>query len=127
MSTDLTYKALLRAVQNKQQTLARNAENVKQAADTITQYADDTAKDADTLGAKSVDRDSIAECQELARTIRGVSETAHTYAAKGADTAKAAKAAADQARSTHGGFQEAFDRSSITGLEDVSRDWLEQE
>ncbi|MFF1444129.1 hypothetical protein [Streptomyces sp. NPDC058295] len=127
MSTDLTYKALMRAVQQKQQTLARNAENVKQAADTITQHADDTAKDADILGAKSVDRDSVAECQELSKAIRGVSDTANTYAAKGVDTAKAAKAAADQARSTHGGFQEAFDRSSITGIEDVSRDWFEQE
>lgn len=124
---ELTYKALARAVEAKEKKSARNAERVKQAAQTITEHADDTARDADALGAKSVDRDSISECQELAKVIRGVSDGAITYAAKGADTAKAAKAAGDQARTSHGGFQEAFDRSTVTGLENVSRDWLEQE
>lgn len=124
---DLTYKALLRAVQDKEKALARNAESVKKAADTIKEHADDTAKDADALGAKSVDRDSIAECQELSKTIAGMSDGALAYAAKADDTAKAAKAAGDQARTTHAGFQEAFDRSTVTGLENVSRDWFEQE
>lgn len=124
---ELTYKALARAVQAKEKKLARHAESVRLAADNIKEHADDTARDADALGAKSVDRDSIAECQELAKVIRGVSDGAITYASKTADTAKAAKAAGDQARTTHGGFQEAFDRSTVTGLENVSRDWLEQE
>jgi len=127
MAAEITYKALVRATEAKEQALARNAESVKRAADTITEHADDTAKDADALGAKSVDRDSIAECQELSRIIRGMSEAAISYAAKGVDTAKAAKAAGDQARTTHAGFQEAFDRSTVTNLEDVSRDWFEQE
>lgn len=124
---ELTFKALVRAVEAKETALARNAESVKRAADNITEHADDTASDADALGAKSVDRDSISECQELAKIIRGVSDGAISYAAKGADTAKAAKAAGDQARTTHAGFQEAFDRSTVTDLEKVSRDWLEQE
>ena len=127
MATDLTYKALVRAVQAKEKTLARNAESVKKAADTIKEHADDTATDADALGAKSVDRDSVSECQELSKIIRGVSDAAIQYAAKTADTAKSAKAAGDQARTTHAGFQEAFDRSNVTGLEQVSRDWFEQE
>lgn len=127
MATDLTYKALVRATEAKEKTSARNAERVKAAADTITEHADDTAKDADALGAKSVDRDSISECQELARIIRGVSDGAISYAAKGAETARAAKAAGDQARTTHAGFQEAFDRSTVTNLQDVDRDWFEQE
>ncbi|CQR59283.1 hypothetical protein [Streptomyces leeuwenhoekii] len=127
MSTELTFKALAHAVQSKEKKLARHAEGVKRAADNIAQHADDTARDADALGAKSVDRDSISECQELARIIRGVSDGATAYAAKAADTAKTAKAASDQARTTHGGFQEAFDRSNITDLENVSRDWFEQE
>ncbi|AXU16806.1 hypothetical protein [Streptomyces clavuligerus] len=124
---ELTYKALVRKVQAKEKALARNAEGVKKAADTIKELASDTASDADALGAKSVDRDSLAECQELAKVIRGVSDRAITYASKTADTAKAAKAAGDQARATHRGFQEAFDRSRVTGLEKVSRDWFEQE
>jgi hypothetical protein len=127
MASDLTFKALVRAVEAKEKTLARNAESVKRAADNITEHADDTAKDADALGAKSVDRDSISECQELSRIIRGVSDAAISYAAKGVDTARTAKAAGDQARATHAGFQEAFDRSNVTGLENVSRDWFEQE
>lgn len=124
---ELTYKALVRAVEAKEKTLARNAEAVQNAADTITAYADDTARDADALGAKSVDRDSLAECQELSKIIRGVSDAAIAYAAKGIDTAHAAKTAGDQARTTHGGFQEAFTRSTVTNLESVSRDWFEQE
>ncbi|MFG2895060.1 hypothetical protein [Streptomyces sp. NPDC048248] len=124
---ELTYKALVRKTEAKEKALARNAEGVKTAAENIKALADDTASDADALGAKSVDRDSLAECQELAKVIRGVSQGAIDYAAKTADTAKAAKAAGDQARTTHAGFQEAFDRSSVDGLEKVSRDWFEQE
>jgi hypothetical protein len=124
---ELTYKVLVRKTQDKEKALARNAEGVKKAADHIKELADDTASDADALGAKSVDRDSLAECQELAKIIRGVSEGAINYASKTSDTAKAAKAAGDQARTTHAGFQEAFDRSSVTDLEKVSRDWFEQE
>lgn len=127
MGSNLTFKALARATQVKEKKLARNAESVKAAADNITAHADDTARDADALGAKSVDRDSVSECQELARIIRGVSDGAIAYASKGFDTAKSAKAAGDQARATHGAFQEAFDRSTITDLEHVSRDWFEQE
>ncbi|GGZ89756.1 hypothetical protein GCM10010371_57050 [Streptomyces subrutilus] len=124
---ELTYKALVKRTEAKEKALARNAEGVKQAAENIKELADDTASDADALGAKSVDRDSLAECQELAKVIRGVSEGALTYASKTSDTAKAAKAAGDQARTTHAGFQEAFDRSDVDGLEKVSRDWFEQE
>ncbi|WP_372412024.1 hypothetical protein [Streptomyces luteireticuli] len=124
---ELTYKVLVRKTEAKEKALARNADGVKKAADNIKELADDTASDADALGAKSVDRDSLAECQELAKVIRGVSQGALTYAAKTADTAKAAKAAGDQARTTHAGFQEAFDRSDVDGLEKVSRDWFEQE
>src|SRR5688572_18116785 len=118
---ELTYKTLVAAVQAKEKKLIRNAESVKRAADIITEHADDTARDADALGAKSVDRDSLSDCQELSRIIRGVSDAAIAYASKGADTAKAAQAAADQARTTHAGIQEAFDRSTVTGLESVSR------
>ncbi|MEU3407501.1 hypothetical protein ABZ766_26635 [Streptomyces sp. NPDC006670] len=124
---DLTYKALVRKIEAKEKALARNAESVKRAAENIKMLADDTASDADALGAKSVDRDSLSECQELAKIIRGVSDNAIRYASMTADTARVAKAAGDQARTTHGGFQEAFDRSSVSGLEKVSRDWFEQE
>lgn len=125
--TELTYKVLVKKIQAKEKALARNAEGVKKAAENIKQLADDTATDAEALGAKSVDRDSLAECRELSKVIRGVSEGALIYASRTADTARAAKAAGDQARTTHARFQEAFDRSSVTDLEKVSRDWFEQE
>ncbi|MFJ2080692.1 hypothetical protein ACIOGW_36625 [Streptomyces anulatus] len=124
---ELTYKVLVRKTEAKEKALARNAEGVRKAAENIKELADDTASDADALGAKSVDRDSLSECQELAKVIRGVSDGAITYASRTADTAKAAKAAGDQARTTHAGFQEAYDRSDVDGLEKVSRDWFEQE
>ncbi|MBB1260399.1 hypothetical protein [Streptomyces alkaliterrae] len=124
---ELTYKALVAKVGAKEKALARNAESVKKAADHIKELADDTVTDAQALAAKSVDPDSRSECQELAKVIRGVSEGAIHYAAKAHDTAKAAAAAGDQARTTHAGFQEAFDRSDVTDLERVSRDWFEQE
>ncbi|WP_331761820.1 hypothetical protein OH797_39135 (plasmid) [Streptomyces anulatus] len=124
---ELTYKVLVRKTEAKEKALARNAEGVRKAAENIKELADDTASDADALGAKSVDRDSLSECQELAKIIRGVSDGAITYASRTADTAKAAKAAGDQARTTHAGFQEAYDRSDVDGLEKVSRDWFEQE
>jgi len=124
---ELTYKALVAKVGAKEKALARNAESVKKAADNITELADDTGSDAEALAAKSVDPDSRSECQELAKVIRGVSQDAIQYAAKAQDTSKAAAAAGDQARATHADFQEAFDRSTVTGLENVSRDWLEQE
>ncbi|MFF6931305.1 hypothetical protein [Streptomyces californicus] len=124
---ELTYKALVRRTEAKERALARTAESVKRAADDITELADDTASDADALAAKSVDPDSRAECQELAKIIRGVSDGAIDYAARTDDTAKAAQAAGDQARTTHGEFQEQFERSNVTDLEKVSRDWFEQE
>jgi len=124
---ELTYKALVAQVTAREKVSARNAESVRKAADNITELADDTASDADALAAKSVDPDSKAECQELSRIIRGVSDGAIAYAGKTDDTARAAKAAGDQARATHQGIQEAFDRSTVTDLENVSRDWLEQE
>ncbi|MBF4138151.1 hypothetical protein [Streptomyces albidoflavus] len=123
----LTYKALVRTTEAKETALLRNAESIQKAADDIKAFADDTAADAEALGAKSVDRDSVAECQDLAKLIQGVSTSASTYAAKASDTAKAARAAGDQARTTHAGFQEAFERSDVQDLEHVSRDWFEQE
>lgn len=126
---ELTYKALLSRVQTKEKTLTRNAEGVRKAADNIKELADDTASDANALGAKSVDPDSTSECSELSRIIRGTSDRAIAYAAKADDTAKSAKAAGDQARASHAGIQEAFDRATatVTNLERVSNDWLEQQ
>lgn len=127
MSSDLTYKALQREVAKLERKVARNADEVKAAAKVIDAEATETLRESEQIAAKSVDRDSVADSQELSRVIKGLSDGILTYAAKAQDTAKQAKAAGDQAKSTHGGFQEAFDRSSVAGLENVDRDWFAQE
>ena len=124
--SDLTYKALKAKTANLERKVSRNADEVKAAAKVIDAEATETHRESEQIAAQSVDRDSVADSQELARVIKGLSEGILTYAAKAQDTAKQAKAAGDQARSTHGGFQEAFDRSNVDGLENVDRDWFEQ-
>ncbi|WP_030756592.1 hypothetical protein [Streptomyces sp. NRRL F-5135] len=126
MSSDLTYKALQAKVAKLERKVSRNADDVKAAAKVIDAEATETSRESDQMAAKSVDRDSVADSHELSKVIKGLSDGILTYAAKAQDTAKQATAAGDQARSTHGGFQEAFDRSSVDGLENVSRDWFEQ-
>lgn len=125
--SDLTYKALQAKVAKLERKVSRNADDVKAAAKVIDAEATETLRESEQMAAKSVDTDSVSDSQELAKVIKGLSDGILTYAAKAQDTAKQAKAAGDQAKSTHGGFQEAFDRSSVHGLENVDRDWFAQE
>ncbi|MGS2592140.1 hypothetical protein [Streptomyces hebeiensis] len=126
MSSDLTYKALQAKVTTLEKKVSRNADDIKTAAKVIDAEATESSRESDQMAAKSVDRDTVADSHELSKVIKGLSDGILTYAAKALDTAKQAKAAGDQAKSTHGGFQEAFDRSTVDGLENVSRDWFEQ-
>lgn len=123
---ELTYKQLATAVQDRAQAITRNAEANRSAAQTIEEIADDTVSDSEAIAAKGVDRDSVAEASELAKVIRGLSEGAITYAARGDDTARAARAVGDQARTSHAGFQEAYDRRTVD-LSGLDPTWLEQE
>jgi hypothetical protein len=126
MATDLTYKALQRSVAALEKKVTRNADQIQGAAKVIDDEASEARKEADAMATMSVDKDSVADASELSKVIKGVSDGILTYAAKGQDTARQAKAVADQARTTHGGFQEAFDRSQVDGLANVSREWFEQ-
>lgn len=127
MASELTYKALRAKVGALQKKVSRNAENVQESAKVIEQEATVTRREADQIAAKSVDKDSVADALEFSKVIKGVSDGILSYAAKGQDTARQARSVNDQARSTHGGFQEAFDRSNVDGLENVSREWFAQE
>lgn len=127
MPSDLTYKQLLARVGQMEKKVSRNAEEIQAASKVIEEEAAETRREADQMAAKSVDKDTVADSQELSKVIKGLSDGIISYAAKGVDTARQAKAVSDQAKSTHGGFQEAFDRSGVDGLENVSRDWFEQE
>lgn len=123
---ELTYKQLVRVIEIRAQAITENAEYHRAAAQAIEEIADETVRDSEALAAKGVDRDSVAEASELAKVIRGVSEGAITYAARVDDMAKATRSVGDQARTTHAGFQEAYDRRTVD-LSGLDRDWLEQE
>ncbi|MGW2739108.1 hypothetical protein ACWC4D_33525 [Streptomyces sp. NPDC001288] len=127
MATELTYKSLQRAVAGLEKKVTANATEIQGAATVIDAEATAARKEADAMAAQGVDKDSVADATELSKVIKGVSEGILSYAAKGHDTARQAQAVADQARTTHGSFQEAFDRSTVDGLQDVSRDWFEQQ
>ncbi|MEW2393053.1 hypothetical protein AB0933_32300 [Streptomyces venezuelae] len=127
MGSDLTYKALQAKVATLNKRVTRNAENIQTSATVVDEEATATRRESDQMAGKAVDKDTVADSTEFSKVIKGLSDGILSYAAKGQDTARQAKAVADQARSTHGAFQEAFDRSSIDGLERVSRDWFTQE
>ncbi|WP_086733245.1 hypothetical protein [Streptomyces glaucescens] len=126
MASELTYKQLQTKITRMQKRIATNAEQIERAAKVIEEEAKEARRECDQMGAKSVDKDTLADSQELSKVLRGLSDGIITYAAKGKDTARQATAVSDQARATHGGFQEAFDRSGVDGLANVSRDWFEQ-
>jgi len=127
MGNDLTYKALRAKVDELEQQISRTAQGTAQAAQVIDDEARETSRESDQMAAKSVDRDSVSDSHEFSKVLAGLSDGILTYAAKAQDTAKQAKAANHQAHTTHGGFQEAFDRSGVDGLENLDRDWLEQQ
>lgn len=127
MATELTYKALRAKTAALHKKVVRNAEDTQASARVIDEEATETRRESDQMAAKSVDRDSVADSMEFSKVIKGVSDGILSYAAKGQDTARQATAVLDQARATHGAFQEQFDRSSVDGLERVSRDWFEQQ
>ncbi|MFB9558617.1 hypothetical protein, partial [Streptomyces roseoviridis] len=108
---ELTYTQLLAAVERMETVLARNAEGIRARADKMEAIADDTAQVADTISAKAVDTYTVAETQQLAKTLRGVGQAVRSYAAASDTTARIAKAAAEQARRTHSGIKEQFGRA----------------
>lgn len=124
--SELTYKALKAKTTALEKKVTRNAEETQAAVKVLEEEAKETARESEQMAGKSVDRDSVAESTELAKVLTGVSDGFAVYVAKAQDTAKQAKAAGDEATASHGGFQEQFDRSTVDGLEHVSRDWLEQ-
>ena len=107
--------------------VVRDAAGIRHMAKQIDDEAQDTARVADMIGAVNVDPDTVAETKELSKIMAGVSEAAIAYATAGDTTAKAAKAAHDQAHASHNGIHEAVNRSGVTGIHQVHRDWFEQQ
>lgn len=124
---ELTNTGLQEAAEAMETLLARRADRITEQASVIDEDARDTTRVAEQLGAKSVDRDSVAETHELARITAGLSDGILAYAAAGQDTARLARAVGDQTRESHDGIQEAINRSPVDNIHDLDADWLEQE
>lgn len=127
MADDLTYKALVAQLEALQRREAANGENLKRHADEIAEVGRETARIAERIAAKHVDRGTVSETHELAKAVADVSASVLGFAARMDDTTAAAKAAAEQARTTHSGIDEAVAASSVDGVYDIDRSWFEQE
>ncbi|MFF6903437.1 hypothetical protein [Streptomyces hydrogenans] len=123
---DLTYTQLVHAVESHQVATARSAEAIRVRAQALADYATDTRTDAKCLSAMSVDSDTFSEAEQLARNLDGVSDAVVAYASAADTTARCAKAAADQARTTHSGIQEAVSRAPVDAT-GVNRAWFQQQ
>lgn len=123
---DMTYTQLVRSIETHQVTTARSAEAIRLRAQALSDYAQATRHDAKCLAAMSVDPYTYSEADQLARNLDGVSDAVVAYASASDTTARCAKAAADQARATHAGVQQAASRApvDVTG---VKRVWFQQE
>lgn len=123
---DLTYKKLQKAVTDLAKDVAKGSEAIRSAAQWIDEEAQDTSRVAEAIGGMGVDRETVSETHELSKAMRGVSEGAIDYASSGDNTTKAAKAAYEQAHTTHNGIQEAYSRSTVN-ISNLNREWLRQE
>lgn len=123
---DLTYKQLQKTVTDLAKDVTRGSEAIHAAAQRIDGEAQDTARVAEMIGGMGVDTATVAETRELSKITQGVSEAAIAYASAGDNTAKAAQAAHDQARASHGGIQEAYSRATVD-ISNLKREWLQQE
>jgi hypothetical protein len=123
---DLTYKQLQAAVTGLTKDVTRATQAIHAKADQISDEAQDTSRVAEMISRMGVDPATTSETQDLSRLMRGVSDAAISYASAGDTTARAAGAAHDQAKATHGGIQEAVSRSSVD-VQGVNREWFRQQ
>lgn len=125
---ELTYTQLAKGVHDMAVASARNAETINKNAQWMSDEARDTGHIADQIGAVRVDKDTIAETQQLSRMMQGLGHAVLAYAV-GADTfAKTAMAAHQANKDDHGGINEAAQRSSVgREIYDVDNGWLAQE
>ncbi|MEU6979586.1 hypothetical protein [Streptomyces sp. NPDC046371] len=126
MPITLTFSELVAYTNEAQRMLARNAEGIRVRANQMNEIAVETARVAEALSALAVDNASVSETKELAKIMLGLGGSVTDYAASGEATARAAGAAVEQAKRTHSGIQEQFNRAPVD-LSNVNRQWLWQE
>ena len=123
---DLTYKQLQKAVSDLAQDVMQHAGAVLRDAQTVDNEAKDTARIAEVIAAIGVDAATVAETQQLATITAGVSQAAIAYASAGDTTSKAAQAAGAQAKASHGGIYEAYNRATVD-ISAMKPQWLSKE
>lgn len=123
---DITYRQLKAAVTALSKEVTRGAEAIHTRAEQIAEDARDTARVAEMIASMGVDEPTIAETIQLARITGGVSQASLAYASAGDTTARAMKAAHDQAHASHDGINEAVCRSTVD-VSGLDREWLRQE
>lgn len=123
---DLTYQQLQKTVTDLAKDVMQHAGAVRADALGVDRDAKDTARVAEVIAAIGVDPDTIAEAHQLARITAGVSQAAVAYANAGDTTGKAAQAAGAQAKASHGGINEAYNRSTVD-ISHMKPQWLTQE
>lgn len=125
MAAEITYKKLNKTVTDLAKQVVRGSEAIKASGTEISEAALDTARIAEGIASLGVDPDTIAETRALARMLTGLSEATGTYMGAADTTAKSAKAAHDQNRTSHQGIAEAFGRSPVD-LSGVKPGWFSQ-
>jgi methyl-accepting chemotaxis protein len=123
---DLKYRQLQKAVTDLGREVTRGAEAIHARAQKIDEEAQDTARLAEQIHGMGVDPDTISETRETAKLMASLSAGARTYASAGDTTARAAKAAHDQAHASHDGINEKINRSPVD-VSNLNREWLRQE
>lgn len=123
---DLTYKQLLKSTADLAQEVMSNAQAVQADGQYVDTEARDTARVAEMIGSMGVDQETLGETRQLAGIITGVSQGAIDYVSAADTTARTARAAHDQARTSHGGIHEAYRRAPVD-ISNMKPDWLRQD
>ncbi|MFD3516352.1 hypothetical protein [Streptomyces sp. NPDC058657] len=121
----ITFSELKREVTQLAKNATKGADAIRAEAQAIDAAAQDTRRVAEQIASMGVDQETRSETHHLAKLMAGVSEAAIDYASAGDTTAKAAQASHDQAQTTHGGIQAAYQRSPVD-LSNVNREWFRQ-
>jgi hypothetical protein len=125
---DLTFNGLQIAVSELAIQVARSADAIRSEVKAIEDEADATVRDAECLASYRVDKASVSEAHELAQIIRGLSDATLDHALTAVTTARQADAVFNQNQISHGGINEAVNRSSVgREIYDVDRRWCTPE
>lgn len=103
---ETTYRKLRAQVQDLARLVARDGETIREIGRRADQNAQAVALVADQLASVEVDTLTTGEAKDVARIMRGLSDTSITVASACDNVVGAARAADAQARKTHEGVDE---------------------